>query len=99
MQNKNPLPSSEILNQIRSIHRARSGEDSTSGGLYTQDMTTKVMEDIHFLRDRIAHIKRSRMSTPNPVILQTYQSMLESRESVLAWLNENNISSEHSQAS
>ena len=99
MQKKNPLPSSEILSQIRAIHRVRVGENTECNELYTQDMATKVMEDIHFLRDRIAHIKRSRMSSPNPVILQTYQSMLESRESVLAWLNEHNISSEQSQAS
>jgi hypothetical protein len=50
-------------------------------------MAQKVIEDIYFLRDRIERIKR--LQTPNSTVLKTYQSMLESREAVLAWLREN----------
>lgn len=50
-------------------------------------IATKVIEDIHFLQDRIERIKK--LQTPNSTVLKTYQSMLESREAVLAWLREN----------
>jgi hypothetical protein len=53
----------------------------------TSAITAKVIEDINFLQDRIARIKK--LQTPNSAVLKTYQSMLESRESVLQWLNEN----------
>lgn len=47
------------------------------------EFVEKIQEDIYFLKDRIAHIKRSRIASSNPTILKTYQSMLESRETVL----------------
>lgn len=47
----------------------------------------KVIEDIHFLQDRIERIKK--LQTPNSTVLKTYQSMLESRQAVLEWLKEN----------
>ena len=50
-------------------------------------IANKVIEDIQFLKDRIERIKR--LQTPNSTVLRTYQSMLESRESVLEWLVEN----------
>lgn len=50
-------------------------------------IASKVLEDIHFLQDRIARMKK--LQTPNSTVLKTYQSMLESRESVLQWLEEN----------
>lgn len=50
-------------------------------------IAAKVIEDIHFLKDRIERIKK--LQTPNSTVLKTYQSMLESRESVLEWLQEN----------
>jgi hypothetical protein len=53
----------------------------------TASIAAKVLEDIHFLQDRIARIKK--LQTPNSAVLKTYQSMLESRESVLQWLKEN----------
>lgn len=53
----------------------------------TASIATKVLEDIQFLQDRIARMKK--LQTPNSTVLKTYQSMLESRESVLQWLNEN----------
>lgn len=52
-------------------------------------VTSKVLEDINFLRNRIQMIENQ--STPNPVILNTYQKMLESRESVLNWLEEHEV--------
>lgn len=52
-------------------------------------VTNKVLEDIDFLRDRIKMIESQR--TPNTVILNTYQKMLESRESVLKWLEEHEV--------
>ncbi len=59
----------------------RSSLDSSSA------IAAKVIEDIHFLQDRIERIKK--LQTPNSTVLKTYQSMLESREAVLEWLREN----------
>lgn len=50
-------------------------------------IAAKVIEDIHFLQDRIERIKK--LQTPNSTVLKTYQSMLESRQSVLEWLKDN----------
>lgn len=50
-------------------------------------IAAKVVEDINFLQDRIERIKR--LQTPNSTVLKTYQSMLESRQSVLEWLKDN----------
>lgn len=55
----------------------------------TAAIAAKVLEDIHFLQDRIDRIKRLR--APDAAVLNTYQSMLESRESVLQWLRENEV--------
>lgn len=52
----------------------------------TAAIATKVLADIHFLQDRISRIKK--LQTPDPMVLQTYQSMLDSRESVLQWLKD-----------
>ncbi|MFL0810978.1 MAG: hypothetical protein K6L76_11235 [Agarilytica sp.] len=54
----------------------------------TEDVLAKVIEDINFLRDRIGHVKRTKLASRNPSILATYESMLRSRESVLQWLQE-----------
>ena len=53
-----------------------------------EELIQKVTGDIGFLEDRIAQLKNTRV--PNEVVLQTYESMLESRVSVLNWLTENN---------
>lgn len=53
----------------------------------TSAIANKVLEDIQFLQDRISRIKK--LQTPNSTVLKTYESMLESRESVLQWLREN----------
>ncbi len=52
-------------------------------------VTNKVLEDIDFLRDRIMMIESQKV--PNSVILNTYKKMLESREAVLGWLEENEV--------
>lgn len=50
-------------------------------------MAKKITEDINFLTDRIERVKK--LQTPNPSVLKTYQSMLESRQTLLQWLQEN----------
>lgn len=52
------------------------------------EVVAKVIEDINFLRGRINHIKRAALSPRTPTILDTYESMLKSRESVLSWLQD-----------
>ena len=66
-----------------------SAETGTSHSAATGNnaIANKVIEDIQFLKDRIERIKK--LQTPNSTVLRTYQSMLESRESVLEWLVEN----------
>lgn len=44
----------------------------------------KVEQDIAFLSDRIAAMKAH--PRPNTMLIEHYQSMLKSRESVLKWL-------------
>ncbi|AQT61624.1 hypothetical protein [Cellvibrio sp. PSBB023] len=44
----------------------------------------KVEQDIAFLTDRIAAMKSQ--PRPNAMLIEHYQSMLKSRESVLKWL-------------
>lgn len=58
-------------------------------------IASKVIEDIHFLQDRIERIKK--LQTPNSTVLKTYQSMLESRQAVLQWMRDNgDLDEEHS---
>ncbi len=68
---------------------------SKSVGSYTQQslysasnhsVMLKVVEDIRFLEDRIDRMNS--LKTPNTTLLKTYQTMLDSRESVLEWLKE-----------
>lgn len=48
------------------------------------DARIKVEQDIAFLIDRIAAMKSQ--PRPNVMLIEHYQSMLQSRESVLKWL-------------
>lgn len=48
------------------------------------EVAEKVQSDINFLLARIEHLQQQ--SAPNPVVLQTYREMLESRQAVLEWL-------------
>ena len=50
-------------------------------------IAAKVVEDIQFLQERISRLKKQQ--APNTTILETYQTMLKSREAVLEWLKEN----------
>lgn len=48
----------------------------------------KVEQDIAFLRHRIELMKKQK--TPNNIVITTYENMLKSRLSVLAWLQDGN---------
>lgn len=52
----------------------------------SDDIASKVKNDISFLETRIELLERQ--SNPNPVVLQTYRDMLEGRQAVLDWLNQ-----------
>ena len=80
------------LNRVRNStpHRQESRMNQVGTAVITDDVTAKVIEDIQFLRDRIAYIKRSDSAT-NTAILETYENMLESRESVLAIMQKNEL--------
>ncbi len=49
---------------------------------------TKVEQDIAFLQHRISLMKKQKI--PNRVVIETYENMLKSRQSVLAWLLDGN---------
>ncbi|WP_341936277.1 hypothetical protein [Marinimicrobium sp. C2-29] len=46
---------------------------------------TRVKQDIDFLRDRIDDMEQQ--TRPNRHVIQTYRTMLDSRRSVLNWLD------------
>jgi hypothetical protein len=50
----------------------------------TEDILQKVESDVAFLTDRLQLL--STQNNSNPVIIETYQGMLESRQDLLAWL-------------
>lgn len=52
----------------------------------SSDVAVKVQSDINFLLSRIALLRRQ--PNPNPIVLETYEQMLESRQAVLDWLNQ-----------
>lgn len=47
---------------------------------------TKVEQDIAFLQHRIGLMKKQKV--PNNVVIETYENMLKSRQSVLSWLRD-----------
>lgn len=49
---------------------------------------TKVEQDIAFLQHRINLMKKQKI--PNSIVIETYENMLKSRQSVLAWLRDGN---------
>lgn len=49
---------------------------------------TKVEQDIAFLQHRINLMKKQ--TIPNSIVIETYEAMLKSRRSVLAWLQDGN---------
>jgi len=48
-------------------------------------VSEKLHQDIVFLTDRIERLNRQR--SPNPKIIKVYQDMLDTRHSVLNWIN------------
>lgn len=52
-----------------------------------QQLASKIIQDVNFLRDRIERVKR--LHTPNSSVLRTYESMLSTRLAVLDWMREN----------
>ncbi|QEY17368.1 hypothetical protein D0C16_16115 [Cellvibrio sp. KY-GH-1] len=57
------------------------------------EVAEKVQADISFLLSRIALLNQQ--PNPNPVVLQTYQEMLESRQAVLDWLTQDSSKDQH----
>ncbi|RYY73707.1 MAG: hypothetical protein EOO52_17005 [Gammaproteobacteria bacterium] len=55
----------------------------------SEDVARKVESDIAFLTERLHLLEQQ--AKPNPVILQTYKDMLESREAVLHWLRQDTV--------
>lgn len=47
---------------------------------------TKVEQDIAFLQHRISLMKKQKV--PNSIVIETYENMLKSRQSVLSWLRD-----------
>lgn len=48
-------------------------------------VSEKLRQDIAFLTDRIERLNRQR--SPNPKVIKVYQDMLDTRHSVLNWIN------------
>ena len=55
--------------------------------LHAEVMVNKVRKDIEFINTKILYVEGQR--NPNDKILKTYKAMLESRYSVLEWLESN----------
>ena len=53
---------------------------------------TKVEQDIAFLQHRISLMRKQQV--PNAIVIETYEAMLKSRRSVLAWLQDGNSAEE-----
>jgi hypothetical protein len=53
---------------------------------------TKVEQDIAFLQHRINLMKKQKI--PNSIVIETYENMLKSRQSVLSWLRDGNSDQE-----
>ena len=80
---KTESPQAELESQIGRIMPLGSYGHSSNNAA----VALKVKQDILFLLDRIERIKN--LQTPNSSVLKTYQTMLESRQAVLHWLEEN----------
>lgn len=57
--------------------------------VHVNAVTSKIRDDIAFLQDRIHRMEQ--MKSPNQTVLNTYKAMLESRRSVLRWLEEHKM--------
>jgi len=56
------------------------------------NVQSKVEQDIAFLKHRIGLMKKHK--TPNYIVIETYENMLKSRQSVLAWLRDGTTDNE-----
>ncbi len=56
----------------------------------SMEVAEKVQNDVDFLLARIEHLQQQ--LNPNPIVLQTYKEMLESRQAVLNWLLQDHTS-------
>lgn len=72
---------------IESISSARSQSIDTAA------IRLKVEQDIAFISDRIADLQTR--PRPNRIVIETYQTMLDSRLSVLKWLQHGETSIPH----
>ena len=67
------------------IHKKPQENRKADGELHSHgNALSKVEQDIAFLTDRISAMKAH--SRPNTMLIEHYESMLKSRESVLRWL-------------
>lgn len=64
--------------------------------IHVNAITTKIHEDIAFLENRIERMKK--MKSPSQPVLATYEAMLSSRQSVLRWLEDHDMSISHHEA-
>lgn len=55
----------------------------------TSSVQQKVEQDIAFLQHRIQLMKQQKVQ--NTIVIETYENMLRSRQSVLAWLQDGNV--------
>ncbi|PCK02593.1 MAG: hypothetical protein COA42_21935 [Alteromonadaceae bacterium] len=69
----------------------QSTDDKRINNVEMEDIYTKIIDDIDFLQHRIAQVKNADYANKSFAVLQSYESMLASRESVLNWLHENKI--------
>lgn len=74
------------------IKNTLAGENTSEPSLATggpligaRAVRTRVRQDIDFLRDRIDDLEQQ--TRPNRHVIQTYRTMLDSRRSVLKWLD------------
>ena len=82
----------ESLTQVIASFNKNNMSLDTLSPAAIQELIDKVNRDINFLKVRIDQLKNTRL--PNEIVLQTYESMLKSRISVLKWLNENHHQTE-----
>ncbi len=98
----------ELENTVgKNTPKRESGTTNTSGlsekllaigeqRVHVNAVTTKIRDDIAFLEDRIFRMEK--MQNPSETVLNTYRTMLDSRQSVLQWLEEHEIVSSPSPA-
>ena len=82
----------ETLNQVISSFSKNNLTLDSMTESDLQELIDKVIQDINFLKDRIIRLKSSNHFGCNPIVLKTYEGMLESRKSILSWLQSEDFS-------